>query len=549
MRFKKNNAEIVANRLIMDGIQIHSPQYENRVQEVWVQTYPDIPVPGIRLFNDSLWASTRAMMERPSIRQAHLHKQQAFVCERFIHFHLVRLYPDVRMDELRKSVEEDMRKIGFGGFDDSNAMLAYTSRQNPEHADPEKMMHSHKEQSLIIAMYQWLISQYEKKATESPSLVETKEKAHRTTVVEKVCSETAKEMKTIASATGTVDIVVEKTESRRRRSGQSRRRSPEELEARTLARIKGQLAIDLLLMNGESNVDADADEDIETTERLQYIAACQACAELPDEYKDEQSLSKMWDVVSPQDKMLFTAGSMTELLDSRFTVITCRCLLQAIASADDVNATDKEVILASAYELWEAFRLDSRPEVIRRLLKRNIERYYMVEDRIPKAVLSLLHSKADDINDAYNMYLEQINEEQKQREVELNAKLADQRKLDQLQQQVAQRANIVGMIKKFTALEDGAALGWLCMAVNGADYSKDKLHYYIENLMQRLETVGLKPVAVEKVACVFDGGSDGADVFVDMYGRPLEAGVKYQMAQLGWTYGGEIVVYPMAERV
>lgn len=550
MRFKKNCAEIVADRLIMDGVQINSPQYENRVREVWAQIYPDIPVPGIKLFNDSLWVSTRAIMESPSIRQVHLHKQQAFACERFIHFHLVRLYPDVRMEELRRSVEADMQKIGFGNFDDRNAMLAYTSRQDPEHADPGKMKISPKERSLIIAMYQWLISQYEKKAVELPSAVGPSEDPNRSNaVVEKPRCDTEKDVKPAASVNGAVDATPEKTEGRRRRSGQSRRRSAEELEARTLARIKGQLAIDLLLMNGEANVDADTDEDIEASERLQFIAACQACAELPDEYKDEQNLSKMWDVVSPQDKMLFTAGSMSDLLDSRFTVITCRCLLYAITSAEGASVHDKGAILAKAFELWEAFRLDSRPDAIRRLLKRNIERYYMVEDRIPDSVLALLRSKADDISDAYNMYLEQISEEQKQREVELNAKLVDQRKLDQLQQQVAQHANIVGLIKKFTALENGAALGWLCMAVHGADYSKEKLHYYIENLMQRLETVGLKPLAVEKVACVFDGGSEGTDVFVDMNGRPLEAGVKYQMAQLGWTYGEEIVVYPMAERV
>ena len=557
---KKNNAEIVADRLIMDGVQFDSPQFEAAVKEAWEQVYPGTTAPDARTFYSVLWSSTRAMMERPSIRQVHWNHQLAFACERFIHFHIVRLYPDVRMHELRKAVEADMLKAGLDGFDDSKAMLAYRSRQDPERADPGRTSFSQKEAALIIAMYQWLVEQYENKSQrqtpQQAPAASTSSNAPQSVTTEPAASVPERQEERVIEVSIPViplpspaSPAPERPERRRRRSGHGRSRSPEELEARTLARIKGQLAIDLLVMDREAGMDVESDEDIEASERLQFISACQACPELPDEYRDEQNIIRMWDVITPQDKMLFTAGSLTDLLDSRFTIITCRCLLLAISRLDNAAAFDKAAILASAFELWEAFHMDSRPDSVKKLLERNIYRYYMVGNGIPEQVVALLHSKADDIRDAYNMYLEQILEEQKQREIQFNAKLASQRKVDQFHQQITQRASLVELIKKFTALEDGAALGWLCMAVNGADYSREKLCYYIENLIQRLENVGLKPVGVDKVACVFDGDSEGTEIFVDMGGHPLKAGSKYQMAQLGWMFDGEIVVYPMAEQV
>lgn len=541
VNFRKNNAEIVANCLIMEGVKVDSPQYEARIKEVWKQTYPDVSVPSAGVFLSALWASTRTVLEKASVRLVSRHMQQAFVCERFIHFHSIRLSPDIRMEELRRAVEADMSKVGLEGFDDGKALLAYTSRRDPERADPGKTSFSQEEADLIVAMYQWLFEQYgHKPLTFSASPVENKP-VNREII--------AKAVKPEALPISSGNLATERVEGRRRRSGYGRSRSPEELEMRTLARIKGQLAIDLLLMNGEAGINVDSDEDIEVSERLQFISACQVCTELPDEYRDEQNIIKMWEVISQQDKMLFTAGSLTELLDSRFTIITCRCLLKAIACADDTVVSSKAAILASAFELCEAFQLDSSPDSVRKLLERNIYRYYTIGNRIPESAVDLLRARADDICDAYNMYLEQILEEQKQREIEFNARLADQRKFDQFHQQVAQRANIVELIKKFTVIENGAALGWLCMAVNGADYTKEKLCYYIENLMQQLESVELKPVGTDKVACVFDGGSDGTEAFVDMSGHALEAGEKYRMAQLGWMFDGEIVVYPMAERV
>ena len=303
-------------------------------------------------------------------------------------------------------------------------------------------------------------------------------------------------------------------------------------------------------MEGELDHTDDLGEDADPKEhRPHFIAACKACPKLSDEYRDEQNLIMMWSALLEQDQMLFAAGSLSNLLDSRFTIITSRCLLCAVTLLEDEQVADTAALLDRAYDLWEAFRLDLNPDAARRFLKRSFSKYYAVGGQIPDSAIELIRDRAEEISDAYDMYLSQVLEERKQVEKEMLARLEEQRRVDQFQQQVAQRANTLALIRRFTALEEGAALGWLCMAVNGANYSAEKLLYFIESLMQRLESVGLTPIATDKVGKVFDGGSEGADLFTDMQGRPLEPGVKYQMAQLGWRYNKEIVVYPMAERV
>ena len=535
MIFNKKQIEMVANRLIMDEIRAGTPECETKLVQAWCQIYPEFTAPSLTVFMNAALASTRYVLEQPNIHLVPLNKQQAFVCERFYHFHLLRLRPAVKMEELRSAVKADMCRIGMRNYNDSHIMAFYASRRDPEYALPEKSDYTPREEALVTEMYQWLIRQYTQRKPLTP------QSSAGTRAVQSADGQQRPRAEHFQSENAV------KEEGRTRRQG--RDRTTEELEARTIARVKGQLAIDLLLMNGEISPVDDSDDDIETTERMQFVNACLGCAELPEEYKDEQNLTKMWDVVTSQDKMLFSAGSMSELLDSRFTVIACRCLLYAMARMEPAQVADIPALLAKAFELWGAFQLDSRADVIRKLLERTLHRCYLVKDKVPDSVLNVLRVKADDIVDAYDMFLEQIREEQKQHELELSRKLSDQRKFDQLQQKVMLRNSTIALIKKFTTLENGAALGWLCMAVNGADYSSEKLRYYIENLMQRLESVGLSPVGVDKVACVFDGNSAGTEVFIDMNGRPLEGGVQYQMAQLGWMHDGEIVVYPMAERV
>ena len=238
-----------------------------------------------------------------------------------------------------------------------------------------------------------------------------------------------------------------------------------------LARIKGQLAIDLLLMDGKVDQTDDGGENAESREqRMKFIAACQTSPKLPDDYKDEQNLRMMWWEVPLQDKMLFTAGSLSNLLDSRFTIITSRCLLCAVTLLEDEQVADTAALLDRAYDLWEAFRLDLNPDAARRFLKRSFSKYYAVGGQIPDSAIELIRDRAEEISDAYDMYLSQVLEERKQVEKEMLARLEEQRRVDQFQQQVAQRANTLALIRRFTALEEGAALGWLCMAVNGANY-------------------------------------------------------------------------------
>ena len=264
MKSVKACAEFVANRMILEHILLGSAQFSSQMAEIWEDLYPQIDVPHVRDFESWLWSSTRQALEVRSILQMSRHAQQAFVCERFIQFHLIQLGPQAMMLDLRKAVSGDMLRIRLPGFDDSMAMLAYQSRRDPNYVNPGEMDYTPKEKQLITEMYQWIFSQYV--STNPVSQVATPGSALERTVALSSqnhlssVSLTATETDGISNHEGLKNAIETTREiqetpkyyERRPRGGSSRRRSsPEELEAKTLVRIRGQLAIDLLLMNGE----------------------------------------------------------------------------------------------------------------------------------------------------------------------------------------------------------------------------------------------------------------------------------------------------------
>ncbi len=593
--------DITANRLIMDGVRRSDADFADRFQSAWRFLYPDAPVPtgedGIR----GMWVSTRVMLEVTDICLAAPTSLIVFARERILHYHILRLKPEVFVEDVRSAVLADLTRMNLMDRDGERmldrTLRSFTSRVNPRIVEPARTNFNPRECALITEFYRYLVQRLavnaiaarpsgtiakrdpsaeqtkpqtaastkptEAKPSAANALVEVKkpqpplviaptqtalvkaeaaeEKAAVPFVEKKADSEP--NLNAAAPAETPVDSEADTTE-KESRSGRRRRRNhpPEELEKRTIKRLEGQFAIDLLMATRVEPQDELIDDD-DDSELDQFIEACSESTTYKN-YTAEQC-TELWNSVLNEDRVLFARGSLTALVDLRFPIIASRCLMMALVETKDHELSYLRTFVERAAKYCEAFRLDYKPEVINERLKKLCKNIYLVKDKLPMSVLELLRRHRQDIEDAYNLYVEQSDAEAQLREQEIARQVEDIRRKDALRRRNDQHAEIVRLIRDFGSNE----LGWLCMAVHGLTCSKDNLLYQLDGVLQKLEALGIEPFALDLVSESFDGANPAAKEVIDLSGHPLSNGVSYRLVQPGWKYQGEIVVWPKADRV
>jgi hypothetical protein len=505
---------------------------------------------------------------------------------------------------VRSSVLNDLKRINLFNKDTEHsldrALRVYTWRIKPQYIDPERINFNGRECALTTELYRYLIAHLsvnavaarptaaiakhdpaaaaaamrsaapQKKTDVKPeknlpavvqtALAQTKQPLPPAVTAPKAEAQPAKAaaapaktepqpMKAaVREAANETAVEASQEPAEKERSSRRRRRNlpPEELEARTLRRLKGQFAIDLLMATRVEPLEEDllaGDNDEDDSELEQFIEAC-AASTTYRKYTAEQC-SELWNSVLNEDRILFARGSLTALVDLRFTIIASRCLMMSLVETKDDERGHLNEFIERAAEYCEAFRLDYKPEIICERLRKLCKNAYLVKEKLPMSVLELLRAHRQDILDAYNLYVEQSDAEAQRREQEVARQVEEQRRKDALQHRNNQHAETVRLIRDFGANE----LGWLCMAVNGLACSKDNLLYQLDGILQKLEALGIEPFAADLAGEPFDGGDRAAKDVIDLSGHPLEKGTVYRLLQPGWKYRGEIVVWPKADRV
>lgn len=587
--------DIAANRLVIDGVRRTDADFESRFQTAWSYLYPDIAAPAGEIGLAGMWTSSRVMLEVTDIRLAGRNSLITFVRERLLHYHMIHLKPNVLVSDVRSSVLSDLKRMNLIARDTESsldrALRSYSLRIKPQYIDPERMNFNGRECALTTELYRYLVAllavnavaarptttitkhdpvaaaaamrsgdAQKKSEAKSEQKTEKKAEANLPAVVQTALVQTKQPLPPAAALVkseaqpvkeaGKEDNVKEAAQepAEKERSGRRRRRTlpPEELEARTLRRLKGQFAIDLLMATRVEPLEEDIladDSDEDDSELEQFIEAC-AASTTYKKYTPEQC-TELWNSVLNEDRILFARGSLTALVDLRFTIIASRCLMMSLVETKDDERSQMDAFIERAVEYCEAFRVDYKPEIIRERLKKLCKNTYLVKEKLPMSVLELLRAHKQDILDAYNLYVEQSDAEAQRREQEIARQVEELRRKDALRRRNDQHAETVRLIRDFGANE----LGWLCMAVNGLPCSKDNLLYQLDGILQKLEALGIEPFAADLAAEVFDGSDCAAGDVIDLSGHPLEKGVSYRLLQPGWKYHGEIVVWPKADRV
>ncbi len=585
--------DIVAGRLVMDSVRRTDPDFESRFQTAWKHLYPDAAAPSGEDGLAAMWISSRIMLEVTDISLASKNMLIAFVRERVLQYHLLRLKPTVLVSDVRAAVLNDLTRMHLTNRDTEHSLdrtvRSYTSRVKPHLIDPNRMDFNARECALITEFYRYLVQHLavnavavrpaapiakaaapapaqtapkaepvkEKKADSAASTLPAVKKpqlpaAPAQTALTCVRSESAEKKplngKEAAAQESTVEAVEEPSAQKfsaeapaAEKKSSRRNQSPEALVEKTLRRLKGQFAIDYLMATRVEPEEDELDDD-EDSELDQFIEACGESTTYKN-YTAEQC-TELWKGVLNEDRILFARGSLTALVDLRFTIIATRCLMMALMDVKDDERSDIEAFIEKAAEYCEAFRLDYKPEVISERLKKICRFTYLVKDKLPMSVLELLREHRQDIMDAYDLYVEQSDAEAQLREQEIARQVEDIRRKDALRRRNDQHAEIVRLIRDFGSNE----LGWLCMAVHGLACGKDNILYQLDGVLQKLEALGIEPFALSLVGQTFDGANPAAKDFIDMSGHPLAGGVTYRMIQPGWKYQGEIVVWPKADR-
>ena len=524
-----NMNEMVANYLIIKQVSINDPEFVSIYEEAWRKLYPDSAVPPKESYLSQIWASTRTILELGDICQASVNLRIGFVINRLARFHAVRMYKNGRglISELHNCLVQELRNMGFHklvvNLDTLIAdELHYFSRQDrPELIVRYRVIYSYKERQLLDELYEWLISKFSK--NENPQVEGCKKS--RFSVLEEECLDRRDK------------FCVKNKKSRNRRG------MPDEIEKKTMRRIQGQLAIDMMMMTrGEvSHEDIQEEEDFALE---QFLDACENSIM----YKDctSEHCVDLWNSVLQEDRRLFERGKLIVSVD--MSVICTRCLLLAMANTSDNQDVKKEEVIESACEYMKAFQLMCKQEDLKRELSRWMK-WYLVDKQVPSSALKLLREQRDIIEDAYSMYIEQSQEEIEQRHYEIKKQVELLHANDRIQYREEQRSKVLQQIREFTCIENGAPLGWLCMVKYGMMYNAEQMYYYLDGIIQKLKVIGLEPFATEKVEKTFYAGEPGTENIVELSGKELQVDKCYRLVQLGWKYQGEIVVCPKAERV
>lgn len=495
--------EMIANRLIIDRATTSDSSFAAQYAAAWQRLYPHADIPEQNDCLAKLQPCTRTILELGDIRKAAADARIAFVLDRLLRYHAARLLErsSESIAALRKAVAAELESMGFFRLDAGlNALLdaklqLYAWPQNPQQIYKNEARSFGKSLQLLAEMHRWLLQQF--------------------------------------------------NQAGGRRRSERRRESPEAKEEKTLRRIQGQLAIDLMMMTREAAPQED-NPDVEDFALEQFLAACGNSSM----YKDfsPEYCEKLWRAALNEDRILYEHGSLMSLVDSRMGIICTRCLMLAMARVPEGQETSRDEVIQSACELMEVFQLEYTPEE----LKKNLlhwTKFYLVEKQVLPSVLKLLREHRDIVEDAYEMYAEQSQAELERRRQEIDERVALLHANDRLQYREEQRANTLQHIREFTCIENGAILGWLCMASHGMPYEQGQMRYYLEGMMQKLKALGLEPIATEKIGVPFQGEDEGTEGMLDLSGQPLQSGVQYQLVQLGWKYQGETVVCPKAARV
>lgn len=572
--------DIIVGRLVMDNARRTDPDFEEKFQSAWNHLYPDTAAPDGKTGLAAMWTSSRVMLEVTDIKLASHNMLVAFVRERVLQYHMIRLKPTVMVSDVRAAVLNDLNRMHLTSRDTESGLdrvlRSYTSRIKPHLIDPNRMNFNARECALITAFYRYMVQHLAVNSVAvRPSAAIAKVQSETAEPKKEVKSEPVSPAAPIKTAQPPAVIPVQskeiscirpaaekskpepKTEAApapaeapaavdapEREKSRSRRRSqtPEALEEKTLRRLKGQFAIDFLMATRvEPEEDALADDEDDELE--QFIEACSESTVYKNYTTDQ--CTELWNGVLNEDRILFSRGSLTALVDLRFTIIATRCLMMALMDLKNDERGQIELFIGKAAEYCEAFRLDYKPEVITERLKKICRFTYLVKDKLPLSVLELLREHRQDILDAYNLYVEQSDAEAQLREQEIARQVEDLRRKDALRRRNDQHAEIVRLIRDFGSNE----LGWLCMAVHGLTCGKDNILYQLDGVLQKLEALGIEPFALELVGQTFDGANSAAKDFFDMSGHPLVGGTTYRMIQPGWKYQGEIVVWPKADRI
>ncbi len=569
--------DITVNRLILDGVRRNDADFAERFQNAWHFLYPDAPIPSAEDGIRGMWVSSRIMLEVTDICLAAPTSLIVFARERILHYHILRLKPDVFIEDVRSAVLADLNRMNLMDHEGERmldrTLRSFTSRTDSRIVEPARTNFNPRECALITEFYRYLVQRLATKpasvrqsdvsAKHTPSSCsKSTEPIPETTAIlsdarkpaplpDKAAAAEAEaaEKKTPIPAVENKDAAACETaaeaDSPGKESRFSRRRRrnhpPEVLEERTIKRLKGQFAIDLLMA---TRVEPEADElidDDDDSELDQFIEACSESTTYKN-YTPEQC-AELWNSVLNEDRILFSRGSLTALVDLRFPIIASRCLMMALVETKEHELGYLRTFVERAAKYCEAFRLDYKPEVISERLKKLCKNIYLVKEKLPMSVLELLREHKQDIIDAYNLYVEQSDAEAQLREQEIARQVEDIRRKDALRRRNDQHAEIVRLIRDFGSNE----LGWLCMAVHGLTCSKDNLLYQLDGVLQKLEALGIEPFALDLVSEAFDGSNAAAKDVIDLSGHPLKKGITYRLLQPGWKYQGEIVVWPKAD--
>ncbi|MGN1019228.1 MAG: hypothetical protein ACI4O7_02540 [Aristaeellaceae bacterium] len=522
---------MVANRLIMEQVAPGDREFDSHYADTWEKLYPDMAMPPKETFLQQLWASTRRVLESGELAYVTANTRVLFVMTRMARYHAVKAIRSGTgtMDELHDAMAADLRNMGFqklvGNLDASiNDELRYIARADrPDLIDANRVKYTPAERQLLDEMYEWLILKYVRSGSVPGA---------RAVKAEAPAPEAAGNRREAAGAGN---------------QAPGRRRSmygdTERIEKKTLRRIQGQLAIDMMMMT----CGRDAEEDHQDEEDYvldQFLTACRNSIA----YRDctmEQCI-ELWESAMQEDRRLFERGKLMTAMD--MGVICMRCLMLAIANAPDDQSMTRETIIAGACEYMDAFQLMYRAEELQRELARWLK-WYMVDKKVPASALSLLRENRESLADAYSMYVEQSQAEIEQRRNEIARQVELLHANDRAQYRKEQHSKTLQQIREFTCIENGAPLGWLCMIKYGMTFTDEQMHFFIDGMIQKLKAIGLEPFATDKVDRSFDGGEAGAEAMLDLSGQRLETGERYRLVQLGWKYQGETVVLPKAERI
>lgn len=521
--------EMVANNLIINQVVINDTEFVPIFESTWRNLYPDSAVPTKESYLSQLWTSTRTILELGDICKASVNLRIVFLVNRLARYHAVRLYKGGMgtISELHESISQDLRNMEFHklvvNLDTliEDELRFFARQDKPELIVANRVRFSNKERLLLDELYEWLVL----RLTKDENSKADGSKKSRLTVPEENLSY------------GRDGFCVNSKKSKNRRG------MPEEIEKKTIRRIQGQLAIDMMMMTrGEvSHEDIQEEEDFALE---QFLDACENSIM----YKDctSEHCVDLWNSVLQEDRRLFERGKLIVSVD--MCVICTRCLLLAMASTSDNQDVKKEEVIEAACEYMKAFQLMCKQEDLKRELSRWMK-WYLVDKQVPSSALKLLREQRDIIEDAYSMYIEQSQEEIEQRHYEIKKQVELLHANDRIQYREEQRSKVLQQIREFTCIENGAPLGWLCMVKYGMMYNAEQMYYYLDGIIQKLKVIGLEPFATEKVEKTFYAGEPGTENIVELSGKELQVDKCYRLVQLGWKYQGEIVVCPKAERV